>query len=170
MKEVNRFAWWVCAILAVLLIMTVGPEVIDAIYDAGYGDGLSAQAEVPKPESGEILEGKEYSDSEITVHASYTKDCVVSLKSSSGKTYVSFYVRAGDSVTVGVPDKRLYVYFASGKDWYGYGEGLMFGEDTVYTKDDDKINFAKYTSEYTLYKVEDGDFSPSSSDENEFFE
>lgn len=124
---------------------------------------------VAEPISGTILSGKEYDESQITITADGDSSYVVSLKTSSGAERLSFYVRAGETVTIGVPAEHLYVYFASGTSWYGYGKGLMFGEDTAYSKDDDMLNFAEYTWEYTLYPVYDGNFSETPSDETEFF-
>lgn len=122
------------------------------------------------PASGKILSGMEYKNgSTITVTADSTSNYVVTLKDASDVKYVSFFVRAGETVTVGVPSMKLYVYFASGKQWYGYGRGLMFGENTVYSKDDDIMDFINYSWEYTLYPVSDGNFSETPSDEDEFF-
>lgn len=138
-------------------------------YQEGYADGLDAPRKVTRPASGTLFSGIKYLDSEITVTADSSYDYVVLLKDKHGAERVSFYVRAGDTVTVGVPSEYLYVYFASGKDWYGYGKGLMFGADTSYTKDDDALDFDNYTWEYTLYPVSDGNFSETPSNENEFF-
>ena len=124
---------------------------------------------IPRPSSGTILSGKGYDESEITVTASSSYDYVVSLKNHLGITCLSFYVRAGDTVTVGVPRNFFYVYFASGKEWYGYGKGLMFGEKTAYSKDDELLDFLEYTWEYTLYPVNDGNFSETPSNADEFF-
>lgn len=144
-------------------------EGYEAGYRAGYAAGYDSMKPVSRPLSGAILSGREYDESEITVTADSSYDYAVSLKDMSGREYVCFYVRAGDTVTVGVPANYLYVYFASGTDWYGYGKGLMFGEGTSYSKDDDVLDFVEYTWEYTLYPVSDGNFSESPSNENEFF-
>ena len=145
---------------------TTDSSVADALIEK-YNGGPSSH--VP-PDSGTILSGTEHNGSEITVTADSNSHYVVSLKNSSGIERLSFFVRSGDTVTVGVPAEHLNVYFASGRVWYGYGKGLMFGEDTVYSKDDDLIDFTKYTWEYTLYPVYDGNFSETPSDESEFFE
>ena len=141
----------------------------EAGYEAGYKAGLAEPRKTTKPASGTILSGAEYDGSEITVTASSSYDYVVSIKNILGKEYVSFYVRAGDTVTIGVPAEYLYVYFASGKDWYGFGKGLMFGKNTVYSKDKEKLDFTDYTWEYTLYPISNGNFSETPSDESEFF-
>lgn len=135
---------------------------------AGYREGYAALKPVDKPASGYILYGNEYSESEITITASEAP-CVVSLKSSAEKTLLSFFVRSGDTVTVGVPARDLYVYFASGINWYGYGKGLMFGKDTAYSRDDELLDFANYTWEYTLYPVTNGNFSQTPCNEADFF-
>ena len=142
---------------------------IDEAYQRGYADGYAALKPAARPVSGTILTGKEYSGSELTIHSDTTYDYVVTLKDYRGTEYVTFYVRAGDTVTIGVPDNYLYVYFASGKTWYGYGKGLMFGKDTDYSKDDEALDFTQYTYEYTLYPVSHGNFEETPSNENEFF-
>ena len=125
---------------------------------------------VSRPTSGTILSGQEYySGYEITVTADSSCDYAVSLKTASGTERICFYVRAGETVTVGVPSEYLYVYFASGTEWTGYGKGLMFGKDTVYSKDNELIDFTEYSWEYTLYPVNNGNFSQTPSDADEFF-
>lgn len=140
----------------------------DGFYD-GYDEGYAAMKPITRPTSGTILDGIEYDESKITVTADSSSDYVVSLKDLYEKNYVSFYVRAGETVTVGVPSEYLYVYFACGEDWYGYGKGLMFGDDTYYSKDDEVLDFVDYSWEYTLYPVSNGNFSETPSSENEFF-
>lgn len=121
----------------------------------------------PEPASGTILSGTEHiKSSEITVTASYSAACVVKLKNSVGTTRLSFYVRAGDSVTIGVPAEHLYVYFASGDIWYD--EELLFGEDTYYSKDEKLLDFINYSWEYTLYPTHNGNFSETPIDAEEF--
>jgi hypothetical protein len=122
---------------------------------------------VAAPISGYILSGSEvFNASEITVTASYNADCVVKLKTSTGSTVISFYVRAGETVTMGVPANYLYVYFASGDTWYGKDD--LFGENTYYSKDDDLLDFTEYTWEYTLTPVTSGNFSETPIDASEF--
>ena len=91
---------------------------------------------------------------------------MVKLKTRSGKERLSFYVRAGETVTVGVPAECLYVYFASGDTWYG--EEKLFGEYTNYQKDDELCDFTTGTWEFTLYPVRDGNLSLSPVDEDDF--
>lgn len=122
------------------------------------------------PKSGDILYGRaSFAQSEISVTADSTYNYVVTLKNAKDEKCVSFFVRAGDTVTIGVPAESLYVYFASGKDWYGYGKGKMFGEHTSYSKDDRLLDFYNYTWSYTLYPVYNGNFSETPSNEDEFF-
>lgn len=157
---------WLCLILAMAGVYQFGHE---AGYAEGFDAGQVAPRPIQKPASGEILRGKEYSTSSITVTADSTHDYVVSLKFVTGAECMAFYVAAGDTVTVGTPGNTLYAYFASGTKWYGYGEGLMFGADTDYSKDDDPLDFSHYSWEYTLYPVTDGNFSETPSSEDEFF-
>lgn len=122
---------------------------------------------VSEPVSGTIIDGKEvYNASEIKVTASSDESCVVKLKDMNGVTQVAFYVRAGETVRIQVPLQKLQVFFASGKIWYG--EELLFGKTTSYSKDDDFLDFSQYTWEYTLYPVTNGNFSETPIDADEF--
>lgn len=122
---------------------------------------------VAEPVSGTILSGYEYNNgSEITITASGSSSCVVKLKTSSGVTRLSFYVRSGDTVTVGVPAEHLYVYFAAGEDWYGTKH--LFGKNTSYSKDKNLCDFTEYTWEYTLRPVTNGNFSQTTVSADEF--
>ena len=124
-------------------------------------------AAVQEPRSGTILLGREdFEGSELTITASGGSSCVVKLKTASGTTRLSFYVRAGDTITVGVPAENLYVYFASGDTWYG--EKHLFGENTSYGMDDEILDFIQYTWEYTLYPVTNGNFSETPIDPEDF--
>ena len=122
---------------------------------------------VSEPQSGTILSGfAVIGGSELTITASGGESCVVKLKNSSGATRLSFYVRAGDTVTVGVPAEYLYVYFASGDTWYGTSN--LFGEHTSYSMDEEILDFTAYTWEYTLYPVTNGNFSETIIDASDF--
>ena len=122
---------------------------------------------VSEPYSGQILSGREvYGESELTITASSSESCVVKLKTSSGTTRMSFYVRAGETVTVGVPCEYLYIYFASGDTWYG--TSYLFGDETSYSMDDEIMNFEEYTWEYTLYPVSNGNFTETPIDASDF--
>lgn len=121
-----------------------------------------------RPTSGTIsinTVSAEEKTSKIAVHAS-SQDCVVKLKTSNGKTVLSFFVRANDTVTVCVPARVLYAYFAQGDTWYGWSS--YFGESTVYSKDSSPTDFSNYTIEYTLYRVSNGNLSLTQVDEEDF--
>lgn len=104
-------------------------------------------------------------NSEITIHTS-SKDCVVRLKTPEGIVVSTFYVRSNDTVTISVPPKELYVYFAQGDQWYGWR--YLFGEDTIYSMDSNPVDFSSYTIEYTLYGVTNGNFSMDYIDPEDF--
>lgn len=80
---------------------------------------------------------------------------------------MSFYVRAGETVTVGVPADYLYIYFASGETWYGTTD--LFGSNTNYSMDDELLDFTDGRSwTYTLYPVNNGNFSETPIDPDDF--
>ena len=112
---------------------------------------------VSEPESGTILSGYAPKDgSQITVTLAPTASSVVMLKDNSNRTLISFYVRAGETATVDVPTEKMYVQFASGKNWYG--EDNLFGKETIYRKDNELTDFTQYTWEYELDPMSDGEF------------
>lgn len=149
-------------IAGIILALVIIIVFIDAIVSAN-----SDLTPMPEPRSGEILSGTEdYYGSTITITASGGKPCVVKLKTSSGVTRLSFYVRAGDTVTVGVPCEYLYVLFASGSTWYG--NEYLFGEYTDYQMVKDIRNFVDYEWEYELTPSSSGNFTPASIDEDDF--
>lgn len=112
---------------------------------------------VSEPESGTILSGYAPKDgSQITVTLAPTASSVVMLKDNSNRTLISFYVRAGETATVDVPAEKMYVQFASGKNWYG--EDNLFGKETIYRKDNELTDFTQYTWEYELDPMSDGEF------------
>lgn len=122
---------------------------------------------IAEPMSGYVLTGKEsYGGNTITITAPSSSSCVVKLKTRSGVERVCFYVRAGEKIRVGVPEEKLYVYFATGKTWYGLKN--LFGSATNYYMDDELIDFAKYSMTYTLTPVTNGNFSQTPIDKDDF--
>lgn len=146
----------VAIVLAVFILMLC--------INSAVSNSYSVSSE---PASGTILSGTEYYyGSNITISASGGESCVVKLKNANGITRLSFYVRAGDTVTIGVPDEYLYVYFASGDTWYGTER--LFGNDTSYSMDDELVDFTKYSWKYTLYPVSSGNFSQTPINASQF--
>ena len=160
---------WVKLLLGIGVFILIIAVIIGAVMkDNADADADANLTPVAEPVSGTILSGSEvYNGSQITINASSGSACVVKLKTRSGTERISFYVRAGDTVTVGVPAEHLYVYFATGDTWYGKTE--LFGSKTRYSKDDDLRYFEKGRSwTYTLYPVSNGNFSETPIDADEF--
>lgn len=119
------------------------------------------------PESGQVFLGRDMNYvSQLSVTAAALQSSYVKLKGTSGEDVFSFFVRAGETVTVDVPGGYFYVYFAYGTDWYG--TEYLFGPNTTYSKDDELTDFENYTWEYTLTPVTDGNFSETPIDADEF--
>ena len=159
----------------IIIGLIIGIVLIVAIVNAVSTDSTSSKSSnqdsslvaVQEPRSGSILSGREVIDeSKLTVTASSDSSYVVKLKTISGTTILSFYVRAGETVSVGVPAEYLYVYFASGNTWYG--EKHLFGSKTSYSKDDEILNFTQGGWKYTLYPVSNGNFSETPIDPEDF--
>lgn len=158
----------VCAVLVFYLAIIIASL-------SSNGQGSSPRETQPqliaktRPANGAVLLGSAIGESQITVTASSGEDYVVILKTASGVAKLAFYVRAGSTAQLSVPAGNYYVYFASGKQWYGYGQGLMFGRNTSFSKDKNLLDFSKYTWKYTLYPVTNGNFSETPINESEFF-
>lgn len=195
--KINKYVWVIFVAMVMFLATNSIIEAERSIaYSEGYEDALSLAyagdlppsfessikksdsyggiqsvypAQETRPYSGQVLYGYEYYGNTITVTADSYDDYVVSLKDFYGNTYISFYVREGETVTMGVPSEILYVHFACGDEWLGYGKSLMFGPDTYYSRDDEPIDFVNYNWTYTLYPVTDGNFSVTPSNADEFF-
>ena len=160
----DSFPWWKLilgiGIFVVAIIVIFNAVTSDDNVDAGL-------TPVIEPASGTILSGSEvYNGSQITIHAAREECCVVKIKNRFGAECVSFYVRAGDTVTVGVPAEHLQVYFATGDTWYGTTD--LFGSKTRYSMDDKIRDFSKEAWEYTRYPVNNGNFSETPINEDEF--
>ncbi len=146
--------------------------IFSAICTIGLVAKLSENADeeltpVAEPQSGAILLGREdVYGSTITVTAPRGKACVVRLKTKDNVTRLSFYVRAGDTVIVGVPQESLYAYFALGSVWYG-GTNL-FGENTTYSMDDEACDYSRYSMTYSLNSTSSGNFSTTPISEKDF--
>ena len=119
------------------------------------------------PKSGQVYIGNDlYRESKLSIKSSSSKSCYIKLKGTSGIDVFSFFVRAGDSVTVDVPRGYYYVYFSYGTTWYG--AEYLFGEETTYSKDDELRDFNNYIWSYRLTPMIGGNFSETPVDEEEF--
>ena len=119
------------------------------------------------PASGQVFIGKgQYCISSLTINSGSSKSCYIKLKDTSGRDVFSFFVRAGDSVTVRVPGGTYYVYFSYGTQWYGTED--LFGPQTTYAKDDEAHDFYNYTYTYTLTPVFGCNFTETPVSEDEF--
>jgi hypothetical protein len=163
-NESEPFPWGKLLIAIGIFVFIIILIFSSALEDANVDAGLTPVAD---PASGTILSGSTvYDGSEITIHAAGGESCVVKLKTRSGAERMSFYVRAGDTVTVKVPSEHLYVFFASGDTWYGKTD--LFGEKTNYQMVETIKNFVDYTFEFTLYKVSNGNLTLKNIDADAF--
>jgi len=122
-----------------------------------------------KPANGTILTGEKTYGGQLKIVSRSDSDYVVSLRDVLGNECMSFYVCAGQQVYVDVPKRVLYLYFASGSEWHGYGEGLMFGDKTVYSKKDLDMDFKKADYEITLVPPTSELYNEIVIEESEFF-
>ena len=118
------------------------------------------------PLSGTIYLGDKLSrESEITIESS-DESVYVKLKNEKKEDVFAFFVRANSTVTVKVPAGKYYVYFACGYEWFGTKD--CFGDRTSYSKDNELIDFSKYSITYTLTTVTNGNFSETPVTKEEF--
>lgn len=124
---------------------------------------------VPKslPSNGEVFIGNNLNRvSTLTINSSSSQSYYIKLKNTSGETVFSFFVRAGRTAVVDVPEGDYQVFFSCGKNWYG--TEYLFGDETAYSKDKSVLDFSKYTWEYTLYPVTNGNFTETVISADEF--
>ena len=152
----------------IYVVIAVVVVVLAAVFLCQPIDPQSTLPPVREPTSGTLLEcntsAMRYS--KLTVHADKNSACVVKVNTVTGYTILSFYVRAGESITVDVPSALLQVSFASGQTWYG--ENHLFGNKTKYSMNDELLDFSEYPYEYTLYPGASGKFNQTPIDANKF--
>ena len=116
------------------------------------------EATVPQPASGQIFIGTaQAGPANLTVESTSGNAYYVKLKNQHNEDIFSFFVPAGETVEIAVPQEPCYVYFASGRTWQG--PELLFGEHTSYSKDPELTDFGEYTVSYSFVPSADGNFS-----------
>ena len=66
----------------------------------------------------------------------------------TGEDVIAFYSRAKSNISVNVPIGNFELRYAAGKEWYG--EELLFGEFTVYSRDEEPY---PYDSDWLVWEV-----------------
>ena len=79
------------------------------------------------------------------------KDYCIKVQSDSNESkYKTFYIRAGESATINVPDGTYVIKYAIGSTWYG--TDAFFGTETVYACAGDTLDFSTSSdSRYVYY-------------------
>lgn len=160
------------------------PEAVTATPPSVPTDALTPQPTAPndylyvypRPETGKTYFENNFQsrDSALKVSVDSERDYYILLEYTStgefgnlfGTKKFAFYVRSGDTATVAVPTGTAKLYYASGKEWYGFSD--LFGDSTVYHTSDDVFDFSNYKYELTLYPVPDGDFETHEIDPEDF--
>lgn len=113
--------------------------------------------------------------SQFTVNASDFDACIKLESLKDPNKYLLFYVRAGETFTVYVPDGSYVVKYTTGDYWFGLDS--MFGRDASFTQADDVFTFETTTSggyiyydsiTITLYTVVDGNLQTEDISADEF--
>lgn len=113
--------------------------------------------EQPLPENGAILDGVSDGYAGVGINASPEENVYVKIKDPSGYTVVGFFVTAGSSAEVYVPEGTYSAQFASGTTWYGPND--CFGSKTSYGQDDNLVLGYGEMVTYTLELSPSGNFS-----------
>ena len=118
------------------------------------------------PANGTVLDGSEGGYSGVQVTASSDASAYVKVKDMSGYTVVGFFVSAGSTAEVYVPEGTYSVQFARGNTWYGpndcFGSKTIFGQDREVT-----LGYGDVIT-YTLQLSSNGNFSMQSLNEAQF--
>lgn len=167
-KKKKRKAFWIILALALVAWLVVFAVMFNEEDTGSNKDNTMLLDPVEEPESGTILFGKKvYNEAKLEVTAPENSACVVKVKDSQGNDILSFYIRAGDTVTMGVASQKINVCWATGEVWYG--EEYLFGEETHYSKDNESYTLKDGDKLwYDLEPVKNGDFKPEEIDADEF--
>ena len=125
--------------------------------------------EYRRPENGAVFaKGNQSSTAPLKIISPAGADCYYVLKpTSSNKTAVRFYGRAGETVSISVPTGKYELYYASGKTWYGRIN--LFGSDTVYRKCDEVLSFTENSGcTISLNVTKNGNLGYKDVEESEF--
>ena len=119
------------------------------------------------PKNGQIFLGSELiRESELTITTPKSDSFFIKLKDKDGNDVFSFFVLKDTKITIRVPARELYAYFAYGSKWYG--EEKLFGDTTVYQKDSAVCDFTQYSYEYSFKESFDGNFNATSISAKDF--
>lgn len=69
-----------------------------------------------------------------------------------GTTEMTYFIRSGETLKVGIPLGSYKIKYAAGQQWYG--ESLLFGPETIYSEADNKFDFALHDNNLSGYTVE----------------
>lgn len=132
------------------------------VYGVSSGFVIDADS-YTRPAPGQIFESSgKGSLPQLTVVAPSDQDVYVKLKDTdTGKTVLSFYVRAGYTVKACIPVGYSDFFYAlgDGDDWLGTKRA--FGDNGIYAKADRPLNFTNPLNNYTYrFNVDDGNISP----------
>lgn len=148
----------------------------------GEGDGAEAKradcrrAGIRRPYSGEVLSQVGRGDHSIQVKAGGNRDAIVKLKDRGGATVLAMYVRAGESASVSsIPEGVFKFMYATGSS-YSDLCGIFLDDVSAASADDYTAYETEYvpggryttTTQYTLYEVYNGNFTPTPMDPKQF--
>lgn len=89
---------------------------------------------------------------ELTIENGQGQDAVVALSSLDGGDVLAFYVRNGDSYTIGdIRNGTFFLYFTRGEDWDG--NSGRFTRNASYLRFDDTLDFLTTSATYTTFRV-----------------
>ena len=70
----------------------------------------------------------------------------------SEETSMTYFIRSGQSINIDVPIGEYEIRYATGKVWYG--ESILFGNQTQYSKADRVFSFSRTTDGVSGYTIE----------------
>jgi len=146
-----------------------------------YGDGYSGYINdcrkkgVIRPANGSILSRKATGMHKLVVNNNPGMDALVKLKNRNSKTVVAFYIRAGKSASVGVPEGSYQFQYATGSDYSNSCSRFLTNfhaskdpKFTMYKAKHSGNGVAYAVQTYTLKRVSHGNFTPSRMDVSDF--
>ena len=160
-------AAYICDLISGVISEQLEVEVDD--FSARIRDNLIRES-VSEPRT-QILRGASNSKTGIPLKiytpAKYDSHYIKINDASTGDTYMTIYIREGDSITVYLPVGYYRIRYATGKKWYGFDE--LFGPDGDYLTFNETIPIKKDTKyTLTLYQISDSNLTTKSLSQEDF--
>lgn len=180
-KRVNDTVLFVLVLLAIFVVVILfgnhdkGKSEKDLVQQSKKGHVSENMLKPePLPITGVISNTKSESlvTAPLKINTSNGYNYFIKIKNiKTNKTVISAFINSGDSLDLRVPLGVYRVFYASGREWYGFEN--LFGEETIYNEANKDLNFQIQDGQIsgyvlTLYKVSNGNLTTKNINKSQF--